>query len=188
MSISNTQATPPATEPGASALAADAGAAGTSAVELTDVSKAYRTGGGQLLALDNVSLAVAPGEFVCIIGASGCGKSTLLNLVAGLDRPTAGRVDTGDRPVALMFQEPALFPWLSAGRNVELALRARKIPKAQRQARTAELLETVRLTGFGDKRPHELSGGMRQRVALARAWRRTRTCCSWTSRSARWTR
>ena len=68
-----------------------------------------------------------------------------------------------------MFQEPALFPWLTAGRNVELALRARGVPEAARRASTAELLETVRLAGFGDKRPHELSGGMRQRVALARA-------------------
>ena len=168
MSISGTQATPPAAQPGASALSAPDHAGGP-AIELADVSKVYRTGGGQLLALDKVSLSVQPGEFVCIIGASGCGKSTLLNIVAGLDQPTAGQLDTGGRRVGLMFQEPALFPWLTAGRNVELALRARKVPKAQRQARTAELLETVRLRGFGDKRPHELSGGMRQRVALARA-------------------
>jgi NitT/TauT family transport system ATP-binding protein len=138
-------------------------------VRLTEVSKAYRTGGGDLLALDRVSLTARDGEFVCIIGASGCGKSTLLNLVAGLDRPTSGQVDTGERRVGLMFQEPALFPWLTAGRNVELALRARGVPKAERGDKVAELLETVRLTGFADKRPHELSGGMRQRVALARA-------------------
>jgi NitT/TauT family transport system ATP-binding protein len=168
VSISHTQATPPAAQPGASALSAvDAGV--TSAVELTDVSKVYRTGRTDLLALDKVSLTVQPGEFVCIIGASGCGKSTLLNIVAGLDRPTAGTVSTGGGRVGLMFQEPALFPWLSAGRNVELALQARKVPKAERRARTRELLEVVRLGGFADKRPHELSGGMRQRVALARA-------------------
>ena len=142
---------------------------GPAAVRLTDVSKAYRTGRTELLALDQVSLTVADGEFVCIIGASGCGKSTLLNLVAGLDKPTAGTVDTGGRRVGLMFQEPALFPWLTAARNVELALRARGVAKAERRAQTAELLDTVRLGGFGDKRPHELSGGMRQRVALARA-------------------
>ncbi|MBO0833466.1 MAG: ABC transporter ATP-binding protein, partial [Actinobacteria bacterium] len=139
------------------------------AVRLTDVSKAYRTGRTDLLALDGVSLTVRDGEFVCIIGASGCGKSTLLNLVAGLDQPTSGRVETGGRRVGLMFQEPALFPWLTAGRNVELALRARGVPKAARRAHVADLLATVRLTGFADKRPHELSGGMRQRVALARA-------------------
>jgi NitT/TauT family transport system ATP-binding protein len=162
--VSEEQVTPPALAPGASATSE-----GTVAVGLTDVSKAYGTGPVQLLALDRVSLAVADGEFVCIIGASGCGKSTLLNLVAGLDKPTAGQVDTGGRRVGLMFQEPALFPWLTAARNVELALRARGVPRAQRRTQTAELLEAVRLSGFGDKRPHELSGGMRQRVAMARA-------------------
>jgi NitT/TauT family transport system ATP-binding protein len=175
VTINNTRQTPPADQPGASAIPGT-GVPGLSdsadarvAIELTDVSKAYRTGRGELLALDNVSLKVAAGEFVCIIGASGCGKSTLLNLVAGLDQPTAGTVDTGGRRVGLMFQEPALFPWLTAGRNVELALRARGVPREARRDRTAELLETVRLGGFGDKRPHELSGGMRQRVAMARA-------------------
>jgi NitT/TauT family transport system ATP-binding protein len=169
------QLTPPATGPGASALPVtgeqplvDAHQTGE-AVRLTDVSKAYRTGRAELLALDGVSLTARDGEFVCIIGASGCGKSTLLNLVAGLDRPTSGQVDTGGRQVGLMFQEPALFPWLTAGRNVEVALRARGVPKAARRAEVADLLATVRLTGFADKRPHELSGGMRQRVALARA-------------------
>jgi NitT/TauT family transport system ATP-binding protein len=152
--------TSPASPPGTSAA---------SAVQLTEVSKAYRTGGGDLLALDRVSLTARDGEFVCIIGASGCGKSTLLNLVAGLDKPTAGQVEVGGRRVGLMFQEPALFPWLTAGRNVELALRARGVPKDERRDKVAELLEAVRLTGFADKRPHELSGGMRQRVALARA-------------------
>jgi NitT/TauT family transport system ATP-binding protein len=170
--VSSEQVTPPANSPGASALSgadpAD-GRAGSEAVRLTGVSKAYRTGRTELLALDDVSLTVADGEFVCIIGASGCGKSTLLNLVAGLDQPTAGQVDTGSRKVGLMFQEPALFPWLTAGRNVELALQARGVPRAARRAQTAELLETVRLGGFGGKRPHELSGGMRQRVAMARA-------------------
>jgi NitT/TauT family transport system ATP-binding protein len=149
---------------------AETGPADTApAIRLTGVSKAYRAGRGELLALDNISLTVADGEFVCIIGASGCGKSTLLSLVAGLDQPTAGRIDTGDRKVGLMFQEPALFPWLTAARNVELALRARGVARSERRAKTAELLETVRLGGFGDKRPHELSGGMRQRVAMARA-------------------
>ena len=182
MRLSNEQVTPPAqSQPaltsGASALSrvdpADvsppAGARAGQAVRLTDVSKAYRTGRAELLALDQVSLTVDDGEFVCIIGASGCGKSTLLNLVAGLDQPTSGQVDTTGRKVGLMFQEPALFPWLTAGRNVELALQARGVPRAARRAQVAELLEAVRLGGFADKRPHELSGGMRQRVALARA-------------------
>jgi NitT/TauT family transport system ATP-binding protein len=166
VSISNAQVTPPATKAGASAVTAPAVDA---AVRLTDVTKAYRTGKGYLLALDQVSLTVTDGEFVCIIGASGCGKSTLLNVVAGLDQPTSGTVQTGSRRVGLMFQEPALFPWLSAARNIELALRARGVPRVERREATRELLHTVRLDGFGDKRPHELSGGMRQRVAMARA-------------------
>jgi NitT/TauT family transport system ATP-binding protein len=173
--IRDDQLTPPARSPGASALpvagepALEQVQQAAEAVRLTDVSKAYRTGRAELVALDGVSLTVRDGEFVCIIGASGCGKSTLLNLVAGLDAPTSGRVETGGRRVGLMFQEPALFPWLTAGRNVEVALRARGVPKTARRAEVAELLATVRLTGFADKRPHELSGGMRQRVALARA-------------------
>jgi NitT/TauT family transport system ATP-binding protein len=139
------------------------------AIRLTAVSKVYGAGSAALRALDNVSLTVAQGEFVCLIGASGCGKSTLLNLAAGLDAPTSGQVTTYGQRVSLMFQEPALFPWLTAGRNIEIALRAGGVPKSELSTRTAELLEMVHLSGFGSKRPHELSGGMRQRVALARA-------------------
>ena len=133
------------------------------------MSKVFGRGSSAVRALDQVSLEVPPGEFTCLIGASGCGKSTLLSLVAGLEQPTAGEVSTGGGRVAFMFQEPALFPWLTAAGNVELALRARGVGKAERRQRTAELLETVHLGGFGGKRPHQLSGGMRQRVALARA-------------------
>jgi NitT/TauT family transport system ATP-binding protein len=138
------------------------------AVTLAGVSKVYGRGAAAVPALDQVSLAAEPGEFTCLIGASGCGKSTLLNLVAGLDQPTSGEISVGGR-VALMFQEPGLFPWLTAAGNVELALRARGVGRAERKQRAAELLEAVHLAGFGKKRPHELSGGMRQRVALARA-------------------
>jgi NitT/TauT family transport system ATP-binding protein len=140
-----------------------------SAVLLSEVSKAYGTGRGALLALDKMSLSVPHGEFVSILGASGCGKSTLLSVIAGLDSPTLGSVDVGGARVGLMFQEPALFPWLTVTGNVELGLSTRGVPKAERRARTAELLEVVHLGGFGKKRPHELSGGMRQRVAIARA-------------------
>src|SRR6266576_3381298 len=139
------------------------------AVTLAGVSKVYGRGAAAVPALDQVSLTAAPGEFSCLIGASGCGKSTLLNLVAGLDQPTSGEIATGGQRVALMFQEPALFPWLTAARNVELALRAGGMPKAERRRRAADLLDVVHLGGFAGKRPHELSGGMRQRVALARA-------------------
>jgi NitT/TauT family transport system ATP-binding protein len=119
--------------------------------------------------LDDVSLDVAAGEFLCLLGASGCGKSTLLNLVAGLDAPTSGTVEvTGGRP-ALMFQEPALFPWLTAQQNVELALRLRGVGRKERRERAGDLLQLVRLGDAGAKRVHELSGGMRQRVAMARA-------------------
>ena len=137
-------------------------------VQLTAVTKVFGRGGTAVRALDQISLEVTPGEFTCLIGASGCGKSTLLSLVAGLEEPTSGTVSASGR-VALMFQEPALFPWLTAAGNVEVALRARGIGRAERRQRTAELIEAVHLGGFGGKRPHELSGGMRQRVALARA-------------------
>jgi NitT/TauT family transport system ATP-binding protein len=138
-------------------------------VSLDSVSKQYGSGSNALLALDRVSLTVNKGEFVCLLGASGCGKSTLLSLVAGLDQISGGTLDIGGRHVSLMFQEAALFPWLSVAGNVELPMRLRGVGKAARKQRAEELLEIVRLKGFGSKRPHELSGGMRQRVALARA-------------------
>ena len=119
--------------------------------------------------LDRIDLDVGPGEFVCLLGASGCGKSTLLSLIAGLNTPTSGSIEvTVGRP-ALMFQEPALLPWLTAAGNVELALRARGVGRSARRTETERLLELVNLGGQGRKRVHELSGGMRQRVALARA-------------------
>lgn len=125
--------------------------------------------GSPVAVLDGIDLTVAPGEFVCLLGASGCGKSTLLNVVAGLVTPTSGTVAvSADRP-ALMFQEPALLPWLTAGANVELALRARGLPRRQWQGESDRLLALVNLDGQRAKRVHELSGGMRQRVALARA-------------------
>lgn len=146
--------------------AAHTGDVNRPAVQVSGLTKRFGTGP---VVLDGIDLAVAPGEFVCLLGASGCGKSTLLNLVAGLDQPTAGTVDVpGHRP-ALMFQEPALFPWLTASRNVELALRLNGVGRAARRERARELLALVRLEDASDKRPHELSGGMRQRVALARA-------------------
>ncbi|WP_019547489.1 ABC transporter ATP-binding protein [Streptomyces sulphureus] len=139
------------------------------AARLDGVSKSFGRPGAQQQVLDGISLDVAPGEFVTLLGASGCGKSTLLNLVADLESPTDGTIEVpGGRP-ALMFQEHALFPWLTAGRNIELALRMRGVAKAERRQEAERLLELVRLTGAYGKRVHELSGGMRQRVALARA-------------------
>ncbi len=145
------------------------GRAGLTAVQIDGVTKVFGRGPSQTVALDGVSLSVAPGEFVCLIGASGCGKSTLLSLVAGLEAPTSGTVTTGGRRVALMFQEPALFPWYTAAQNVELPMRANGVGRAERRQRARDLLASVHLAGLADKRPHELSGGMRQRVALARA-------------------
>ncbi|MEU2161098.1 ABC transporter ATP-binding protein [Streptomyces chengbuensis] len=151
------------------AKAAEDTTAVSHAARIEHVSKSFSGPAGSQLVLDDISLDVAPGEFVTILGASGCGKSTLLNLIAGLDRPTAGSIATpGGRP-ALMFQEHALFPWLTAGKNIELALRLRGVPKAERRSEAERLLELVRLGGAHRKRVHELSGGMRQRVALARA-------------------
>jgi len=139
------------------------------AVRLSSVSKRHGAGTRAVLALDGLSLEVRRGEFVCLVGASGCGKTTLLNLVAGLDAPTAGTIETSGLRTALMFQEAALFPWLTVSGNVELALRLRGVGRAERRRRATELLDVVQLGGFGDRRPHELSGGMRQRVALARS-------------------
>ncbi|MBP2327314.1 NitT/TauT family transport system ATP-binding protein [Kibdelosporangium banguiense] len=134
-------------------------------VRLDGVSKAF----GEVTALAEFDLEVHAGEFVCLIGASGCGKSTLLNLLAGLESLTEGRITRATSQPAVMFQDPALMPWLTAARNVELALQLAGVGRADRKTRTNEFLELVRLGGLGDKRPHELSGGMRQRVALARA-------------------
>jgi NitT/TauT family transport system ATP-binding protein len=139
------------------------------AVKLDSVRKVFGRGDRAVTALDGLDLEVAPGEFVCLLGASGCGKSTLLNLVAGLEQPTSGEITLNTSRPAVMFQEAALMPWLNAARNVELPLRLAGFGRVERKAKAAELLELVRLGGVGAKRPHELSGGMRQRVALARA-------------------
>jgi NitT/TauT family transport system ATP-binding protein len=137
------------------------------AIRLEGLSKSFGAADGPVL--EDVDLTVESGQFVALLGASGCGKSTLLNIVAGLERPSGGSVAVPAEGAALMFQDAALFPWLSARRNVELALELRGVPRAERTDRAHELLRLVRLEHAGEKRPHELSGGMRQRVALARA-------------------
>jgi NitT/TauT family transport system ATP-binding protein len=139
------------------------------AVRLDGVTKVYGRGRGAVTALSDVALEVAQGEFVCILGASGCGKSTLLSLIAGLDRLTAGRIETPVAHPAVMFQEPALLPWLTVRRNVELPLRLKRVEGSERLVTVNRLLSMVGLAEFADSRPHELSGGMRQRAALARA-------------------
>jgi NitT/TauT family transport system ATP-binding protein len=144
-------------------------AAARPAVSIDNVSKAFGSGSQRVVALDGVTLDVNPGEFVCLLGASGCGKSTLLNLVAGLDQPTTGTVAVRTDHTGLMFQDAALFPWLTVRGNVELALKLAGAPRSERRPRALELLEMVHLGDFAKARPHELSGGMRQRTALARA-------------------
>ncbi|HEY3437985.1 MAG TPA: ABC transporter ATP-binding protein [Actinotalea sp.] len=150
------------------ATAATAATPGTRpAVQVDGVTKRFSPVGVPVL--DGIDLTIRPGEFVCLLGASGCGKSTLLSILAGLEPATSGTVQVAGAGAALMFQEPALLPWLTASRNIELALRFNGVPRARRAARAAELLDLVHLGGAGDKRIHELSGGMRQRVALARS-------------------
>ena len=139
------------------------------AVSVDHLWKTYGDGRSRVLALADVSLNIAPGEFVCLLGASGCGKSTLLNLIAGIYRIDQGSVAIGERKVGMVFQEPALFPWLTVRRNVEAAMRFRHQRGDGRRRRVDELLRLVHLHDFADRRPHELSGGMQQRAALARA-------------------
>jgi NitT/TauT family transport system ATP-binding protein len=145
-------------------------------VLLNNVSKVFLAETGPLSVLNNVTLPIAEGEFLCILGASGCGKTTLLNLVAGLEMPDHGTILVNGRQVlgpgpdrVVMFQEAALFPWLNTVQNVAFGLKMAGVPKKERLERAMELLQMVKLTGFAKSWIHELSGGMRQRVALAAA-------------------
>jgi NitT/TauT family transport system ATP-binding protein len=132
--------------------------------------------GDVVTAVDHVSFDVAAGEFVCLIGPSGCGKTSILNVLAGLEPPETGEALLDGRPIrgpgpdrAVLFQEPALFPWLSVRGNVELALELIGVPAEERRGRSERWIESVGLGRFADAQPHELSEGMRQRAALARA-------------------
>jgi NitT/TauT family transport system ATP-binding protein len=131
---------------------------------------------GDLVALQDIELTVAEGEFICLLGPSGCGKSTLLNTVAGFVKPTAGRVCVQGKPVvapgpdrAMVFQEYALFPWMTVEENVAFGLQIRKEPKARIDGVVSSLLRKLSLWDFRGRYPKDLSGGMRQRVAIARA-------------------
>jgi NitT/TauT family transport system ATP-binding protein len=148
-----------------------------SKIAVRGVSKSFRTAAGEVGALDDVSLDIAEGEFVCLVGPSGCGKSTLLNLIAGLDRADRGEILVDGAPVPgpgrdrmVMFQESALFPWLDVMGNVifGLKLKPNLTPSARRDV-ALYYLRLVGLEGFLHANVHELSGGMKQRVALARA-------------------
>ncbi|MDR1833719.1 MAG: ABC transporter ATP-binding protein [Propionibacteriaceae bacterium] len=139
------------------------------ALTVNEVSKVFTDTQVPTVALKDASLEVAEGEFICLLGRSGCGKSTLLSMIAGLASPTSGAIDTHGNRVGMMFQDANLFPWLTVRGNIELALRLSGIPKPEWDGRVQDLLAMVELPDAGQKRPHQLSGGMRQRVSLARA-------------------
>jgi NitT/TauT family transport system ATP-binding protein len=146
-------------------------------LEIQGVSKSYYHYESRqaVQVLCDLSFRVTDGEFVCLLGPSGCGKSTLLNLAAGFIKPSAGRLLFQGREIVapgpdrgVIFQEPTLFPWLTAVRNVEFGLQNTGVPKSERRLKALQNLQRVGLEGFADVQPHALSGGMRQRVALAR--------------------
>ncbi len=151
-------------------------AARSGAVQLTGVGQVYKTSGEGVLAVSDVSFEVKPGRFVVLVGPSGCGKSSLLMMMAGLRHPTSGTIlvsgaaihDPDPDRVGVVFQEPSLFPWLTAEENVEFPLALRGVAKKDRRAKAQEALQLVGLDGFGQRHPHELSGGMKQRVSIAR--------------------
>ena len=146
-------------------------------IEVRDLSKRWLTRDGAVPALERVSLQVAPQEFVTVLGPSGCGKSTLLSIIGGLVPPDTGEVRVGGEPlrgpdprkVAMVFQDPGLFPWRTALENVEFGLELMRVPAARRRETARSLLGPVGLRGFEGRYPRELSGGMKQRVAIARA-------------------
>jgi NitT/TauT family transport system ATP-binding protein len=146
------------------------------AVQVTGVGQTYQTSGQEVVAVSDVSFEVKPGRFVVLVGPSGCGKSSLLMMMAGLRRQTSGTILISGAPidvpdpnrVGVVFQEPSLFPWLTAEENVEFPLTLRGVAKKERRAKAEEALQLVGLDGFGKRHPHELSGGMKQRVSIAR--------------------
>ena len=150
-------------------------AAAAAAVHVSGLRKRY----GDVVALAGVDLVIGAGEFFTLLGPSGSGKTTLLRLIAGFERPDAGRIELGGsdvtgvppyaRNVNTVFQDYALFPHMTVGQNIEYGLRVRRVPKAERREKVDRALEMVRLRGLGDRKPAQLSGGQRQRVALARA-------------------
>jgi NitT/TauT family transport system ATP-binding protein len=145
-------------------------------VELQSIFKTYGAGARQFVALRDIHIRIHAGEFVCLLGPSGCGKSTLLRIIAGLNKATSGKVLYCGQPLSgvnphatIVFQTFALYPWLTVQENVEIALKARGIARAERRTRALQLIDTVGLDGFESAYPRELSGGMRQKVGFARA-------------------
>lgn len=146
-------------------------------LQIDNVNKTFNNGKDELLALDKCTINVARGEFVSILGPSGCGKSTLMNMIAGLDRPTSGKICLNGQEItapgndrAVMFQEPALLPWLKVIDNVEFGLKMAGCPKHIRREKAKRLLTLMKLSDFENACVHELSGGMKQRVSIARTF------------------
>ena len=158
-------------------VAGDGAAARRGRLELLNIDKDFSARDGVTApALRGVSVTCEPGEFVVVVGPSGCGKSTLLNIAAGMLPADKGRVVLDGKPVwapgpqlAMVFQDHALFPWLTAAQNIEFGLKMAGVPRADRRERVQAALSLIHMPGAGDKLVHELSGGMRQRIAIARA-------------------
>jgi NitT/TauT family transport system ATP-binding protein len=144
-------------------------------LEIKDLVRVFRTGGTYLKALDGINLEVQPGEMLCVLGPSGCGKTTLLKVLAGFLKPSGGHVFLRGKPIAgpgpdrcVVFQEDALFPWLTVAENIDFGLKALKIPRRRRRELLDRSLSLIGLSAFRNYLPQEISGGMKQRVALAR--------------------
>jgi NitT/TauT family transport system ATP-binding protein len=146
-------------------------------IQVLDVSKTFKLGGEDFIALDHVSLDIADSEFVTVVGPSGCGKTTLMNVLAGLEEPSSGTALVDDKPVrgpgperGVIFQQYALFPWLSVRKNVEFGLETAGVGRKERHEIAEKYIAMVGLEQFADALPKMLSGGMRQRCAIARAY------------------
>jgi NitT/TauT family transport system ATP-binding protein len=145
-------------------------------VIIKGLSKKYTSQGAAVPALVDINLAIEEGEFICLLGPSGCGKSTLLKIIAGLIPASSGKITINDKPIdgpgperAVVFQDYALFPWMTVRDNIEFGLEARRVPAALRRETSTKLLGVVGLSDFAERFPHHLSGGMKQRVSIARA-------------------
>jgi NitT/TauT family transport system ATP-binding protein len=145
-------------------------------IRIHGISKRFAMRGGLISALEDISLEINDGEFICIVGPSGCGKTTLLNIIVGLENPDQGHIHMDGHEIkgpgpgrVIMFQESALFPWLTVVQNIEFGLKMNGVPDMERNEIALKQLGLVGLSGFKDAYVHELSGGMKQRVALARA-------------------
>ena len=146
-----------------------------SQIQINHVDKVFSTGGREVIALDDINLDIKTGEFICLLGPSGCGKSTLLNAVAGFSQPSAGSIFVNGKAVqapgpdrGMVFQEYALFPWMTVEKNIAFGLEIKKQSAVAIKEKVGALLEMLKLQDFRDRYPKDLSGGMRQRVAIAR--------------------